>query len=249
MANTYARFADVYDAYMDDFDYPAWAGHYLRLLALSGVFPKTALDAGCGTGNMTLELARRGVAVTGSDLSEAMLSRAAQKARAAALPIPFVRQDLRALALHRPVDAVVCACDGVNYLLTNGDVAAFFASANRCLKPGGALAFDVSTRAKFQRMIRDGAYCEERADSAYLWFNQKGKGEDRIDMDLTIFLRQSGGLYQRFEERHSQRAHTIDQLKALLSQSGFSTVRAYGDRTEIPPSPDDQRVHVTAIKQ
>ena len=32
----YEDFAAVYDALMDDFDYPAWANYYLRLLAMAG---------------------------------------------------------------------------------------------------------------------------------------------------------------------------------------------------------------------
>lgn len=245
----YARFADVYDALMDDFDYPAWAAYYWDLIVRSGKAPQTLCDVGCGTGSMTIELARRGLSVTGVDASPDMLEHAAVKARAAGLFIPFICQDMRALSLHRPVDVIVCACDGVNYLLSEADVSAFFAAAHSQLKPGGVLAFDFSTARKFDRMIADKAYCEERDDSAYLWFNKKGEREHTIDMDLTFFVRKPDGLYERFEERQTQRAHRIDQLDALLRKNGFSAVRAYGDRTESAPSSEDDRVHMTAVKQ
>ena len=36
--------------------------------------------------------------------------------------IPFVQQDMRSLNLHKPVDAVLATCDGVNYLMTDEDL-------------------------------------------------------------------------------------------------------------------------------
>ena len=53
------------------------------------------LDVGCGTGRHAIELARRGYAVTGVDLSPAQLHRAKQKAVAAGVSISFVQLDAR----------------------------------------------------------------------------------------------------------------------------------------------------------
>ena len=55
----YEQFAALYDRLMDDFNYPAWADYYLTLLKRHGVTVKTALEAGCGTGSMSVEFARR----------------------------------------------------------------------------------------------------------------------------------------------------------------------------------------------
>ena len=121
---SYGKFAAVYDRLMDDFEYPGWAEYYLRLLEKAGCKPRRMCDCACGTGSMSVEFARRGIQVTGVDLSEEMLEEAAVKARRQAQKIAFVRQNMTALTLPRPVDAIVCACDGVNYLASPGDLSA-----------------------------------------------------------------------------------------------------------------------------
>ena len=100
-----------------------------------------------------------------------MLRVASDKARRAGLSVRFVRQDMRRLALPHPVDAVICACDGVNYLLKPGDVKAFFSSARAALKTGGVLEFDISSRYKLEHVLGNGFFGEERPDAAYLWQN------------------------------------------------------------------------------
>lgn len=78
----YDDFASVYDTLMDDFDYDAWSAHYLTLIrTVTGELPRRAAECACGTGSLTVRLAQSGMAVTGVDLSAAML-RQAEKRRA-----------------------------------------------------------------------------------------------------------------------------------------------------------------------
>ena len=243
----YEDFAAVYDALMDDFDYPAWANYYLRLLARAGCAPKTVFECGCGTGSLSIPLARTGLKLVASDLSEDMLRLAQEKARRSGVMIPFVQMDMRELAVPRPVDAILACCDAVNYLTTPEDVLAFFRAAHRCLKSGGALAFDVSSRAKLTAM-KDAFYGEERDSIAYLWQNRMDEATRVITMDLTFFVETENGLYRRFQEEHIQRAHRQDELTAWLAEAGFTDIRVYGDRTLTPPGPEAQRLHLTAKK-
>ena len=37
----YAGFAGIYDLLMDDYDYPAWADYYLKMLSDAGISPRT----------------------------------------------------------------------------------------------------------------------------------------------------------------------------------------------------------------
>lgn len=242
-----AKFASVYDHLMEDFDYPAWAEYYLELLNRAGAGrPRAICECGCGTGSMSVELARAGARVTGVDLSAPMLEQAADKARRGGVSIPFVCQDMCDLKLHRPVDAILCPCDGVNYLLDEKRLAAFFNRAFEHLKPGGALAFDVSTPRKLFALADAPCY-EDREGLTYLWVSRR-RGE-LIDMELTFFLRRGGGLYERFDEAQVQRAHTMDELGCALEKAGFCDIAFYGDRTFAPPAPDEARWHVTAVKR
>ena len=97
--------------------------------------PGRVLDAGCGTGRVAIELARRGHDVLGVDLDASMLAVARRQAPGMA----WVEADLAALEdvdLGAPFDLVVCAGNVVP-LLTPGSEAAAIAGMADVLRPGG----------------------------------------------------------------------------------------------------------------
>ena len=243
----YDALANVYDRFMDDFDYEAWTDYYLKLIRRAGgEAVQTICDCGCGTGNFSIELARRGFRVTGVDLSAAMLEEAARKTRAAGERVMYVRQDMCRLELSRRVDAILCGCDGVNYLTTDRMLEAFIARARAALKAGGVLAFDVSSVYKLKSVLADGFFGEDRGDAAYLW-KSEWDDEARIQtMRITFFVREAGGLYRRFQEEHRQRAWTVGELTAALRAGGFGEPIFCGDRRLEAPATDEMRIHVAA---
>lgn len=247
--STYGAFAELYDALMDDFDYPAWADYYLTLLARVGVTPKTLCDCACGTGSLTIPFAQKGMRVTGVDLSGEMLEIAARKARSQGVQAMFVRQDMSALTLPRPVDALICGCDGVNYLLTDAKVKDFLHHAHDAIRPGGALAFDLSSAYKLENVLGSNFFGEERDDVAYLWFNQWDAVKRTVRMELTFFEKETNGLYRRFGETHIQRAHDPAVLCGMIQDCGFRVEGVYGDRTFEAPKPDELRIHFLAVRE
>ena len=218
----YAEFASVYDTLMEDIDYESWATEYLTRITARGVEPRSVCDCACGTGGVALKLARRGLKVTGVDLSESMLRLAADKARAEGLDVRLVRQDMCDLNLPRPVDALVCACDGVNYLLTPMRVAKFFGRARDSIRRGGVLSFDISSREKLRRMARERVYFEDRDGLTYLWTNKMTSGV--LTMELSFFVKGPDGRYDRFDEVQRQRAHSVDELRGWMSDAGFTHI-------------------------
>ena len=108
MNEAYSAFAAGYDRMMGDVDYDGWAKYLDGLLREAGA--RLVLECACGTGSLTIRLGKMGYSMIGSDLSEDMLMVARQKALDAGLRmLPFVCQDMRNVALHKPVDAVICA--------------------------------------------------------------------------------------------------------------------------------------------
>ncbi len=245
----YEAFAEVYDALMDDVDYDGWARRYLDLLALAGVAPRSLCDCACGTGALSVRFAEAGIRVTGADLSGAMLARAQEKARRRGVQAMFIRQDMRALELPRPVDAIVCGCDGLNYLMDDEGVRAFFGRARASIRPGGALAFDISSAWKLEHTLGDGFFGEDRDDVTYLWSNRFDPRARTLTMDLTFFVRRPDGLYRRFDETHVQRAHEADDLRRLLTECGFRDIRIFGDRKNEPPAADAPRIFFLAVRE
>ena len=244
----YEGLARVYDALMDDVDYDAWAAYYLSLIARKGCAPKRLCDCGCGTGALSVRFAERGLGVIGVDLSESMLETAQESARRRGVHVMFVRQDMRNLALPRPVDALICGCDGVNYLLDEDSLKAFFRAAHESIRPGGALAFDISTRYKLSNVLGNNFFGEVRDEVAYLWNSRYDEAADLATMDVTFFRREYDGRYRRFDELHTQRAHDPEALCEHLSRAGFEEIEIFGDQVLDAPSEDALRIHFAAIR-
>jgi 2-polyprenyl-3-methyl-5-hydroxy-6-metoxy-1,4-benzoquinol methylase len=89
-----ARYDAAADFYVAGFD-SADDSVSLALLDLIGpVAGQRVLDIACGHGRMTRELARRGAAVTGIDISAALLERARGAERAEPLGISYLHADI-----------------------------------------------------------------------------------------------------------------------------------------------------------
>ena len=245
----YTAFARVYDRMMASVDYAGWAEHYRQLLRLCGVGDKArCVECACGTGSLTLPLRRMGYQITGVDLSEEMLAAAMEKARAAGLNIPFVRQDMERLQVPRRVDAVLCTCDGVNYLAAPEKARAFFRAAYAALRPGGALIFDLSTPEKLSGTLGNHTLFSDDPEISYIWQNSWQEKTACVEMALSIFERQPDGRYLLLEERQTQRAHSRAELRQWLKEAGFDEIRFYGRLRMTAPRPGDERWHVTARK-
>lgn len=96
--------------------------------------PASVLDAGCGTGRVGRELARRGCAVAGVDIDPEMLATARRKAP----DVDWRLADLQDVEMGRAFDAVVLA-GNVMIFLAPGTEGAVVANMARHLAPGGAL--------------------------------------------------------------------------------------------------------------
>ena len=141
MARTarYDAIADLYDdAVGDDLGDPAAAA---LLELLSDVRGVRLLDLGCGQGRLSRELARRGAAVTGVDISTALLAKARAAEEIEPLGIDYVEADATSgdtLAGER-FDVVVC-----HFSLSDmDDLSAGIATVARVLAPGGSFAFSI----------------------------------------------------------------------------------------------------------
>jgi ubiquinone/menaquinone biosynthesis C-methylase UbiE len=105
-------------------------------LALMGRGPLEALDAGCGTGFLSFELAARGHRVTGVDFAPAMLAEARRKAAQQNFPVRFEEAD----AEHLPFPSAsfdLAISRHVMWTLPHPDAA--IDEWIRVLRPGGRL--------------------------------------------------------------------------------------------------------------
>ncbi|MCL2433623.1 MAG: class I SAM-dependent methyltransferase [Clostridia bacterium] len=249
----YTHLAPVYDALMRPAASPAaWAGFVLAHCENAlGRKPQTLCDAACGTGLIALEAAKRGISAIGADNSPAMLTVAADKARKAMVNVPFICQPLQKLELHKPADAVTCACDGVNYLLTENDLESFFESAYNALNDGGVLVFDISTSHKLKNVLGNNTFFvddESNESASYVWEGQFDNANQTLQIDLTLFIKNNDNLYTKHHEHHTQKAWSPEQIKSKLSYAGFVLHSEFGDDFVAPPTLESLRHHFIAKK-
>ncbi len=125
------------------------------------------LDVGCGTGRHAVELARRGFAVTGLDLSAGMLDQAAGAAERAGVTIELVHADATDFTFSRSFDAAVSLCEGAFTLVGAEDPfehdAAILRNVHAVLRSGAPF---VLTASNGMRLIRD-ATADQVAKGAF----------------------------------------------------------------------------------
>lgn len=118
------------------------------------------LDLGCGTGRHSIELARRGYAMTGLDLSEAMLDQARKAADQAGVSVRWVKANAAQFSFAEPFDHVIGLCEGSLGLLSQADdpidqPLAILRNIAQSLKPGGRVLLTVLSASRHMRMYSD----------------------------------------------------------------------------------------------
>ncbi|WP_352400965.1 class I SAM-dependent methyltransferase [Anaerotignum sp.] len=226
--DAYEGFASVYDVFMDEVDYPAWVQYIKDTWKNLNTMPQSVVDLGCGTGNITIPLAKAGYGVVGVDISEEMLAEAQRKAMAEGLSIPFFCQDMVEMELPYQVDCVLSLCDSLNYLTEDGELSAAFSAVKEHLNPKGLFLFDMNTKYKFQEVFGDKTYAAMTEDAAYFWENSFDEEDQINEYYVSFFIRQKNKeTYERVEEYHYERAYSLDEVKTCLDEHGFSLLNIY----------------------
>ncbi|WP_329887379.1 class I SAM-dependent methyltransferase [Pseudoramibacter faecis] len=245
----YEDFSKVYDELMQEIDYSEWADYLFRITLNAARPIKKVLEFGCGTGNITLELAKRGFDVTAVDLSEEMLTVADEKVGAAGLDIRFFKGDMSNFRIDESFDAVFCCCDSVNYLPTLQDVENFIICAGEVLAPGGMLIFDMNTSEKFKNVIGDNTFVYNFDNVFCVWENRPDAEAKKVTYDLSFFVKRDDGLYERFEETQAQYSYPVEDVFKMLKAPAFKNVKIYDFGTFLAGGVLNDRVQFVAEKR
>lgn len=239
--NSYSDFAYIYDSLMHrDINYEKWADYIENLFDMYGVSPNLVCDLACGTGNITIPLARRGYDMTGVDVSPDMLNIARSKAEG--LNILFLNQSITNLDLYGTMGAFLCMIDGINYILPPKSLLQMFMRIKKCFMDKNAVfIFDISTEHKLKNIIGSNTFVHCGREIFYTWQNRYIESKKLSDMFLTFFVK-NGVKYSRFEERHLQRAYSAKELTAIIKKAGFSTVDTYDELSFESPKKDSERI-------
>ena len=245
----YTSFARVYDLFMDNVPYEEWSEYIISLLTEAGIKDGLVADLGCGTGKMTRLLSKAGYDMIGIDNSGEMLEIAREHQYEEDDGILYLLQDMREFELYGTVRAVISICDSMNYLLEEADLLTVFRLVNNYLDPKGLFIFDLNTRYKYEILLGETTISENREEGSFIWDNYFDEEEGINQYDLTLFIREEGDLYRKYEETHFQRVYELETVKRLLKEAGLMFVAAYDAFTKEPVREDSERIYIIAREQ
>lgn len=207
-----------------------WADWYLpaALPALETLFfskvrrGASVLDVCCGSGHVTKELVARDYAVTGVDLSAALIAQARQQLPQAAFQV----QDVRKFSLEQRFDAALSTFDSFNHFLSLADLRSAFASVHRHLKSGCLFVFDMNSEQAYFVDLRQwaamvsennvglvrGTYdrMAQTASTELIWFERK----------------EQSTCWKQRRSVVKQRCYSQEDILSALAESGFKDIEA-----------------------
>ena len=244
----YGGISCFYDRLTENVGYPARAAYFDELIRRWAARPaELVLDLACGTGSLSLELARLGYDVIGVDGSPDMLAEAMEKKLRQQADVLFLCQDMDGLDLYGTVDAAVCALDSLNHITDAGTVQQVFDRVSLFLAPGGVFLFDVNSLYKHREILAGQTFVYDFGDLYCVWQNACEDGET-VDISLDIFAQEEGEGYRRYTESFSERAYSHEQILEFIEKSGMKLLAVYGDDTFNPPAGTSQRLIYAALQ-
>lgn len=162
--------ADIYDLIESGERFQMYRRHWERVLDGTGI--RSLLDVSIGSGSVTLPLAELGTAVSGSDLSGAMLDRCRDKAAARGYAVELHQSDFRELSCWagRSFDCVASTGNSLPYV-SNGQVRSVLAGMDALVREGGWLYFDLRN---WDRILRE--------RKRFYLYNPFFDGETRVNL-------------------------------------------------------------------
>ncbi len=262
--DAYTGFAEVYDLFMDNVPYEEWSGRICGIFRQYGIDGGLVLELGCGTGKLTRLLAAAGYDMIGLDNSEEMLAIAREHGVEAedaenAEPesedagstglgsgILYLLQDMREFELYGTVRGICSVCDCMNYLLSEEDLLTVFRLASNYLDPGGIFLFDMNTSYKYEQILKDATFAENRDEGSFIWENSYDAESGINEYDLTLFIREDETHFCRCRETHYQRSYPAETVRRLLEEAGFEFLAAYDGYSGEPLRENSERMLIAA---
>ena len=244
----YDLLAPFYDKINKDIDYSKWADFIEKLVDKHcGRVPELWLDLGCGTGSMTIELAKRGRDMTGIDYSPEMLNLARERSEDLGLKnILWLCQDIRNFELYGTVDVCVSCLDTINHLKSSKDLDACLDLVHNYLAPDGLFIFDINGKYKFENVYGDNSYVMEEDNAVCIWQNYYNPKTQKCDFYITLFEENEYGSYDRYEEQQVERMYTLRSIKKHLSDNSLEFLGAYSDFDFNDATDSSERIYIVA---
>lgn len=223
--------------------YGMWVEYLEALLKRVGFTGHAALDAACGTGNVSELLSQRGYDVVGVDISPQMIEAAKKKSE----HVEYFVQDLAELELDRKFDLAISLFDSLNYITDADTLSRAVKRVAQHVVEGGYFIFDVNTIYALAHHFFDQANLASDHYPHYIWSSEYDHTTRICTVNMTFEVMENGRTRQ-FREVHIQRGHSLEELEQMLINAGFEVVETLHAYRFRKPTRRSDRVFFVARK-
>ena len=194
------------------------------------------LELCCGTGRLTLPIAKDGYKISGVDITSSMLDQANAKALEAGLTIDFIKADIRTLDLPEKYDLIFIPFNSIHHLYQNDDFFQVFNVVKSHLKENGLFLLDcynpniqyITESEKEQKEIAE--YITK--DGRKILIKQKMHYENKTQINRIewhYFINNKFDSIQNLD----MRLYFPQELNSYLEHNGFKIIHKFGNFKEV----------------
>jgi SAM-dependent methyltransferase len=234
------------------FDDARWAeaptvAQYVKDLAELKTGAKV-LDAGCGLGRISVELAALGLDVTGVDIIQSELDAARESAEAEGVPLTLLKHDLRNFHAPQKFDCAVNLYTSFGYCETVEEDMQILKNIAESVKDGGTFIMECTSRESAIMYWTPGEEFERAGYKVVTHFEVVGAWEG-LRSQWTLYPAGTDFAAQPdvkpvVDHVFIQRLYPASFLRDKLIEFGFSKAEVFGD---FDKSPYDQKARTMVI--
>lgn len=193
------------------------------------------LELCCGTGRLTLPIAKEGYNISGVDNTSSMLEHAKVKASEANLEVEFIEADIRTLDLPEKYDLIFIPFNSIHHLYQNEDLFKAFKTVRNHLKEGGLFLFDCFNP-NFQLIVEGEKEPKEIAefttkDGREVLIKQHMRYENKTQINRIEWHYFINGAFNSIQNL-DMRLFFPQELDSYLDWNGFKIIHKFGSFEE-----------------
>jgi 2-polyprenyl-3-methyl-5-hydroxy-6-metoxy-1,4-benzoquinol methylase len=193
------------------------------------------LELCCGTGRLTIPIAKEGYTITGVDYTRTMLEQATVKAGEEGLSITFIEADIRTLDLPEKYDLIFIPFNSIHHLYQNNDLHQAFTAVKKHLKKDGLFLFDCFNP-NIQYIVANENVLQQIAeyttkDGRKVLIKQKMRYEDSTQINRIEWHYFIDGTFDSIQNL-DMRLYFPQELDAHLQWNNFTVLHKFGSFDE-----------------
>ena len=203
----------------------------------------SVLDACCGPGRISVELALLGLNVTGVDITQSFLDAAEESASAEGVRLNLLNADMRSFKMDNTFDAAINVYNSFGYCASIAEDFKILECIYNSLKPNGVFILECISRETAVRYFTEGEWFERAGKTVLTDFSVEGAWEGLRSRWILI---DSEG--KKLEHVFVQRLYSAPDLRDGLLKIGFKQVDVFGTWSFTPYNQTAQTMILVAKK-